>query len=88
MNANEIVLALRICNNPKSRRCSSCPVFSRYEHRICKATVDRAAAAMIESQAAEIKRLNDFQNSQCAKLLEKLNETERRERAAVEEVDR
>jgi len=43
---------------------------------------------MIESQAAEIKRLNDFQNSQCAKLLEKLNETERRERAAVEEVDR
>ena len=58
MSAEEIVCALRTCNKPKGHRCSECPVFSRYEHRICKATVDRQAAALIESQAAEIKRLN------------------------------
>ena len=41
MNADEIVRALRCCNRSKGHRCSECPVFSRYEHRICKATVDR-----------------------------------------------
>lgn len=58
MNANEIVGALRVCNRPKGHRCSECPIFSRYEHTACKATVDRLAAALIESQAAEIARHN------------------------------
>ena len=54
MNADEIVMALRICNNPKGHRCSKCPIFSRYEHRTCKATVDKAAADLIESLQAQI----------------------------------
>lgn len=86
MNTNEIVRALRICNNPKGHRCSECPVFSRYEYRVCKATVDRTAAALIESQAAKITELNDFENSQCAKLLEELNATERRAQDARNEL--
>jgi NTP pyrophosphatase (non-canonical NTP hydrolase) len=54
MNADDAIKALRICNNPKGDRCSQCPVLSRYDHRVCKATVDRFAATLIESQAAEI----------------------------------
>jgi hypothetical protein len=53
MTPNEIINALWICNNPKGHRCSECPVFSRYEHRVCKATVDKAAAILIESLKAE-----------------------------------
>ena len=68
MNANEIVGALRCCNRSKGHRCSECPVFSRYEHRICKATVDRFAADLIESLQAQ------------------LAASQRRERAAVEEI--
>ena len=58
MNADEIVRTLRCGNSPKGHRCSRCPVFSRYEHGICKATVDRFAADLIESlqvQLAELK---------------------------------
>ena len=55
MNADEVVSALRCCNRSKGHRCSECPVFSRYEHRICKATVDRFAADLIESLQAETK---------------------------------
>lgn len=54
MNADEIVRALRCCNRSKGHRCSECPVFSRYEHRICKATVDRFAADLIESLQARL----------------------------------
>ena len=54
MNANEIVMALRCCNRSKGHRCSECPVFSRYEHRICKATVDRFAADLIETLQAQL----------------------------------
>ena len=54
MNAEEIVKALRCCNRSKGHRCSECPVFSRYEHRICKATVDRFAADLIESLQAQL----------------------------------
>lgn len=57
MNADEIVNALRCCNRSKGHRCSECPVFSRYEHRICKATVDRFAADLIESLQADNERL-------------------------------
>lgn len=66
MNADEIVRALRCCNRSKGHRCSECPVFSRYEHRICKATVDRFAADLIETlqaqlaaKEAEIERLRE-----------------------------
>ena len=54
MNADEIVGALRICNRTKGHRCSECPIFSRYEHRTCKATVDKAAADLIESLQAQL----------------------------------
>ena len=54
MNADEIVRALRCCNRAKGHRCSECPVFSRYDYRICKATVDRAAVDLIESLQAQL----------------------------------
>ena len=54
MDAKGIVSALRCCNRSKGHRCSECPVFSRYEHRICKATVDRFAADLIESLQAQL----------------------------------
>ena len=54
MNADEVVSALRCCNRSKGHRCSECPVFSRYEHGICKATVDRFAADLIESLQAQL----------------------------------
>lgn len=57
MNTNEIVKALRICNNPKGHRCSECPAFSQYEHRYCKSTIDKQAANLIEAQDAKIERL-------------------------------
>ena len=37
--------------------------------------------------ASKIEELNDFQNSQCAKLLEKLAASKRRERAAVRDIE-
>ena len=54
MNADEIVRALRICNQPKGHRCSECPVFSRYDHRRCKSVVDRAAVDLIESLQSQL----------------------------------
>lgn len=62
MNANEIVRALRACNRSKGHRCSECPIFSRYEHRTCKATVDKAAADLIESLQAELARVTKIRN--------------------------
>lgn len=53
MDNEKIVRALRICNRSKGHRCSECPVFSRYEHRICKATVDERAADLIEALQAD-----------------------------------
>ncbi len=71
MNADEIVRALRCCNRSKGHRCSECPVFSRYEHRICKATVDRFAADLIESLQAQLaasqRRAQDARNELCLK---------------------
>lgn len=96
MNADEIVWALRICNRPKGHRCSECPIFSRYEHRACKATVDKAAADLIESLQAEIKRLYDEAETNYkihAALTEdfyglraQLSASRRREKAAVEDL--
>jgi hypothetical protein len=57
MDAKEIVSALRVCNNPKGRRCSSCPVLSKYEHRECKTKVDMLAAGLIDALTAENARL-------------------------------
>ena len=54
IDADEIVRALRICNRPKGHRCSECPIFSRYEHRTCKATVDKDAADLIEALQAQL----------------------------------
>jgi hypothetical protein len=59
MNADEIVGALRICSRPKGHRCSECPIFSRYEHRTCKATVDKAAADLIESLQAQLAKYDE-----------------------------
>ena len=71
MNADEVVSALRCCNRSKGHRCSECPVFSRYEHRICKATVDRFAADLIESLQAQLaasqRRAQDARNELCLK---------------------
>ncbi|HWS31033.1 MAG TPA: hypothetical protein VN512_13085 [Clostridia bacterium] len=73
MNAEEIVKQLRhiAADYPHSEMIRDIALFDN-------------AADLIESQAAKIAELNDFQNSQCAKLLEKLGAAERRERAAVE----
>lgn len=54
MDIDTVVRALRICNNPKGHRCSECPVFSCYKHGVCKATVDRAAADLIDSLTAQL----------------------------------
>ena len=91
MNADEVVSALRCCNRSKGHRCSECPVFSRYEHRICKATVDRFAADLIESlkTAGSANYWRSAWETQCAenkKLYEALAESQRRERAAVEDL--
>ena len=48
-NIDELVKALRICNNPKGHRCSECPVFSRYPNRVCKSMVDKQSADAIEA---------------------------------------
>lgn len=79
MNANEIVQALR-------EECEDCSEFSPTDKK-CHGILycpTRYAASLIESQAAKIAELNDFQNSQCAILLAKLNEAERRERALID----
>ena len=69
MDIDTVVRALRICNQPKGHRCSECPVFSRYEHRICKATVDRFAADLIESLQSQLsasqQRERDARNELC-----------------------
>ena len=90
MNANEIVKALHVLcgfdGKSCSGNCAACPADQfRKEHPsgACDEGTMTAAFALIESQAAKIAELNDFQNSQCAILLAKLNEAERRERAAV-----
>lgn len=54
MEDNEIVKALKVCNNPKGHRCSECPLFSRYDNRICKARVDKQAADLIEQLTKEL----------------------------------
>ena len=80
MNIDELVGALRNCSNPATRKpdCDNCPLFGE---RLCVKKMLEGAADLIESQAAKIAELNDFQNSQCAELLEKLGKAERRERA-------
>ena len=70
MNADEVVSALRCCNRSKGHRCSVCPVFSRYEHRICKATVDRFAADLIESLQATNKNLRNELCQRCGRYRE------------------
>lgn len=82
MDANEIVQALRTCNKPRGHRCSECPVFSRYEHSICKATVDRQAADLIGSLQVENEKLDNEADS----WMKLEAESQRRERAAVEVV--
>lgn len=67
MNTDEIIRALRICNNPKGHRCSECPVFSRYERGICKKTVDKAAADLIERLQGQLKETWEWDMYQCAK---------------------
>ena len=55
----EIIQALRTCNNPKGHRCSECPVFSRYPYGVCKRTIDRQAADALMELQAENKVLRD-----------------------------
>lgn len=96
MNADEVVSALRCCNRSKGHRCSVCPVFSRYEHRICKATVDRFAADLIESLQAELTDYHHMselvdgkmkENQRLRRINENLQEqlaaSQRREKAAL-----
>lgn len=79
MNADEIVKALRIC-----ARTSPCP------HDCPRAGVGNdgaeCARQLMETAAAKIAELNDFEQSQCAKLLAQLNESQRRERAMEEDL--
>lgn len=99
MNADEVVRP-RCCNRSKGHRCSVCPVFSRYEHRICKATVDRFAAALIESLQAELADYHHMSELVDGKMeenqrLRRINEnlqaqlsaSQRREKAAVEDLE-
>lgn len=57
MTDKEIVIALQKCNNGKGHRCSECPALSKYNHRICKATIDKLAVNLIERLQAENTRL-------------------------------
>ena len=70
MNTDEIVMALRCCNSPKGHRCSRCPVFSRYEHGVCKATVDRFAVDLIESLQAQHKQAALNYQQKCRDVVE------------------
>lgn len=49
ITTDEIIMALRVCNQPRGHRCSECPIFSKYNHTVCKTTVDRSAANAIET---------------------------------------
>lgn len=87
MNADEVVGALRCCNRSRGHRCSECPVFSRYEHRICKATVDRFAADLIESLQAENRARNACKDKlveQNKRVIRMLGASQRREKAAID----
>ncbi|NLO32700.1 MAG: hypothetical protein GX117_04995 [Candidatus Hydrogenedentes bacterium] len=73
MNAKEIVRALRCCSNVDTRKpdCENCPLFST---RLCVKIMLEGAADLIESLQAELDKLNDFEQGQCAKLLAQLTE--------------
>jgi len=62
-STEELIKALRICNNPKGHRCSECPVFSRYEHGKCKSTVDKLAADALSSADKELAELRERINA-------------------------
>ena len=57
MTDKEIVIALQKCNNGKGHRCSECPALGKYNHRICKATIDKLAVNLIERLQSENTRL-------------------------------
>lgn len=74
LNADEIVKALRIC-----ARTTPCPhACPRYE---LGNDGEECARQLMEAAAAKV---NDFEQSQCAKLLAKLNECQRRKLVAIE----
>lgn len=82
----EIVRALRLCADDEPANCIECPGDSDVSSRTCSNKLMVRAADTIES-------LNDFQHSQCAHLLArveelqaKLAEAQRREQAAVEDM--
>ena len=54
MTDKEMVTALQKCNNGKGHRCSECPALGKYNHRICKATIDKLAVNLIERLQSEL----------------------------------
>lgn len=65
---DEIVRALRTCNNPKGQRCSQCAVFSRYDNaRDCKRTIDKYAADRLESQQRDLLQLTAERDAEKAR---------------------
>lgn len=91
MNADEIVRALRcsdVPDEPDGMGCSN----KKCRYRDVDGACD--IVSMCNDAADKITELNDFQNSQCAKLLARiaeleaqLAESQRRERAAVEDLN-
>ena len=63
MTGKEIVIALQKCNNGKGHRCSECPALGKYNHRICKATIDKLAVNLIERLQSENTRLKAERDS-------------------------
>ena len=63
MTDKEIVIALQKCNNGKGHRCSECPALGKYNHRICKATIDKLAVNLIERLQSENTRLKAERDS-------------------------
>ena len=71
LSADELVLALQICNNRKGERCSSCPAFTKFGYpRTCKRTVDLRVAELYKRLETERAALHAQEQSEPLTLCE------------------
>lgn len=94
MNADEIVKALRHCYQEDIHGCEDCPL---NESDLCyEANLELSAADLIEKLQVEVNEWQERhrqaainwqqENKECVKLQAQLAESQRRERAAVEDI--
>jgi hypothetical protein len=94
MNAEDIVKVLRHCYSEDIKGCNDCPL---NRHDLCYgANLELLAADLIEKLQVEVNEWQERhrqaainwqqENKECVKLQEQLAESQRRERAAVEDL--